>query len=268
MSQRLFSLNGQVAMVAGASGILGPVFCHALAAAGADVVVADIASPDQLAEDIAKCHGVRTLALAFDLRDPAEVRTKIDSVEKTFGSLDFFHGNAATKSASLEAFFTEDEAYDPEVWREVVSVNLDGLFFAAAAAGRHMVTRRRGSIVLTSSIYGMTAPDQRIYEGAEYLGRQIRSPAVYSASKAGVIGLVRHLAALWGPSNVRVNAIAPGGVSSGQNGLFHQNYSKRIPLGRMAQPQEMTGALIFLASNASSYVTGQVIAVDGGLTCW
>ena len=268
MTQPMFQLDGKVAMIAGASGILGPVFCEALAAAGADLVLADSAAPDALAESIARRHGVRTLAVALDLRDPIDVRAKIDSIEDSFGPLDVFHGNAATKGDSLEAFLAEDEEYDPQVWREVFRVNLDGLFFAATAAGRHMVKRRRGSIVLTSSIYGLTAPDQRIYQGAEYLGRPLRSPAVYSASKAGVVGLVKHLAALWGAANVRVNAIAPGGVSSGQNGVFHDNYSKRIPMGRMALPEEIAGALIFLASDAASYVTGQVIAVDGGLTCW
>ena len=268
MSTELFSLKGKTAMVAGAAGILGPVFSSALAAAGADLVLADIAAPDELAENLARQHGVRTRAVGLDLRDAASVRRTIDEIEASFGPLDIFHGNAASKGKSLETFFDEDEEYDPEVWREIMSVNLDGLFFAATAAGRHMTARGHGSVVLTTSIYGLAAPDQRIYDGAEYLGRSIRSPAVYSASKAGVTGLMRHLAALWGKHNVRVNAIAPGGVGSGQNGVFHQNYSRRVPMGRMARAEEMAGALLFLASDASSYVTGQTIAVDGGLTCW
>lgn len=268
MSQDMFSLRGKIAMVAGANGILGPVFSDALAAAGADVIVADTVPPERLAEEITQRHGVRTRAIGIDLRDAAGTRAAIDGIEAGFGPIDVFHGNAASKGASLEAFFAEDEAYDPAVWREIVSVNLDGLFFAATAAGRHMAARGSGSVVLTTSIYGLMAPDQRIYEGAEYLGRPIRSPAVYSASKAGVVGLVRHLAALWGGRNVRVNAIAPGGVGSGQNGVFHQNYSRRVPMGRMARPEEMVGALVFLASDASSYITGQTIAVDGGLSCW
>ena len=264
----IFSLQDKTAMVAGAAGILGPVFCDALAAAGANVVLVDKAAPAELAAEIAVRHKVRTKAVALDLRDVGATRVAIDTLDAEFGPLDIFHANAASKGDSLASFFAEDEDYDPVVWREIVSVNLDALFFAAAAAGRNMAKRGKGSIILTTSIYGLGAPDQRIYEGSQYLGSPIRSPAVYSASKAGVVGLMRHLAALWGHRNVRVNAIAPGGVQSGQNLVFDNNYSRRVPMGRMARPEEMAGAAVFLASDAASYVTGQTIAIDGGLGCW
>jgi NAD(P)-dependent dehydrogenase (short-subunit alcohol dehydrogenase family) len=149
-----------------------------------------------------------------------------------------------------------------------MAVNLDAMFLVAREVGSLMASRRRGSIIQTASIYGVVAPDPRIYEGSQYLGRAMSTPPAYSASKAAVIGLTRHLAAYWGPSNVRVNAITPGGVESGQNEAFKTRYSARVPLGRMAEADEMVGALIFLASDASSYVTGQNIVVDGGLTVW
>lgn len=263
-----FSLEGRVALVAGAGGLLGPVFCDALAEAGADVILTDIVAPEEHAEAIARRHGVRTRSYALDLRDPEASGDIIDAVEQDFGAIGVFLGNAATKGSSLEAFFASDEDFSAETWREVMSVNVDAIFFATRAAGRRMARHGGGSIVLTSSVYGLTAPDQRIYEGSEYLGQQIRSPAVYSASKAALVGLTRHLGALWGAQNVRVNAIAPGGVSSGQNTAFQQSYARRVPMNRMGAADEMAGAVVFLASDAASYITGQVIAVDGGLTCW
>ena len=125
-----------------------------------------------------------------------------------------------------------------------------------------------GSIIQTSSIYGLAAPDQRIYSGSSYLGREINTPAVYTTSKAAVIGLTNHLATYWADKGIRVNTITPGGMESGQNEEFKWNYSKRVPMNRMGNPDEIVGAVIYLASNASSYVTGQNIVVDGGLTCW
>jgi NAD(P)-dependent dehydrogenase (short-subunit alcohol dehydrogenase family) len=149
-----------------------------------------------------------------------------------------------------------------------MSVNLDGMFFVARSVGAKMIERNHGSIVQTASIYGVVGPDHRIYEGSKYLDRQISSPAVYSASKAGVVGLTRYLATLWGPTKVRVNTLTPGGVSSGQNRVFDEKYSVRVPMGRMAEAREMTGALVYLSSDAASYVTGQNLIVDGGLTAW
>jgi len=150
-----------------------------------------------------------------------------------------------------------------------MSVNIDGMFLVAQTVGKQMIKQRSGgSIIQTSSIYGILASDKRIYEGSFYLGRQITNPAVYSASKAAVCGLTRWLAANWAEHGIRVNTLIPGGVESGQNDEFKKKYSARVPMGRMAQADEMVGALIYLASDASSYVTGQEIIVDGGLSAW
>jgi NAD(P)-dependent dehydrogenase (short-subunit alcohol dehydrogenase family) len=150
-----------------------------------------------------------------------------------------------------------------------MSVNIDGMFLMAKHVGAHMVKNKiRGSIIQTASIYGVVAPDQGIYEGSLYLDRQINTPAVYSASKAAVIGLTQHLSAYWGAKGIRVNTLTPGGMQSGQNDKFLSSYSKKVPLGRMGQASELVGALVFLASDASSYVTGQNLIVDGGLTVW
>ena len=266
-----FDLSGKVALVTGGTGILGRHFCAGLAGAGAQVVVVDLdqAAASDFAAELETTQGRKCLGIACDVSDPAAVDGMIEQTVKTFGRLDVAHSNAATKTRDLEAFFAPLETYSADTWREVMSVNLDGMFLVARAAGTAMArAQTRGSIVMTSSIYGVVASDPRIYEGSRYLDRQINTPAVYAASKAGVIGLARHLAAYWGPQGIRVNVLTPGGVESGQNDTFRNRYTARVPLGRMAQADEIVGALLFLASDASSYVTGQNILVDGGLTAW
>lgn len=265
----LFDLSGKVAVVTGGAGILGRHFVAGLAAAGASVAIVDnnAAAAEDLAASIVSPSG-RIIAVGADLTDRDAVPAMLARVERELGPVDILHNNAATKGRDPAAFFAADEDYDHDTWREIMAVNLDAMFGVAREVGRLMIPRGRGSIIQTASIYGIMGPDPRIYEGSQYLGQQIRNPAVYSASKAGVIGLTRHLATVWAPHGIRVNALTPGGVSSGQNTVFSEKYSARVPLGRMARADEMVGALIFLASDASSYVTGQNIVVDGGLSAW
>jgi len=173
--------------------------------------------------------------------------------------------NAAAKSAN---FFEPFETFALEEWNEVMAVNLTGAMLCAQVFGAAMAKRGGGSMVNTLSIYGIVAPDQRLYEGSEYLGRAINTPAIYAASKAGLWGLTKYLAAYWGHCGVRVNAVTPGGVFSGQNGTFVENYARRTPLGRMAQADDVANAMRYLASDASKYITGHNLVVDGGWTVW
>ena len=266
----LFELAGRVAIVTGGTGILGTRYCHGLAEFGAHVVVADLdAGPTSaLARELTQSYGQRCLGVVADVADPSSVAALVAAVEAAFGRIDVLMNNAVTKGPDLAAMFAPTFDYDPATWRALMAVNLDGMFLVARAVGRHMVAAGRGSIVNVSSIYGNVGPDQRIYEGSEYLGRPINTPAVYSTAKAAVLGLTRHLAAEWGGHGVRVNTLTPGGVSSGQNDVFAARYGARNPLGRMARADEMVGALLFLASDASSYVTGHNLIVDGGWTAW
>jgi NAD(P)-dependent dehydrogenase (short-subunit alcohol dehydrogenase family) len=267
----LFELKGKHAIVTGAVGILGQRFCQGLAEFGAQVAVVDLDLDrcTAFAGDLERSHGTPALGVACDVSDPASVASMVDEVVRRFGAIDILHNNAASKSADLDAFFASTEQYSLSEWRKIMSVNVDGMFLVAQAVGGQMQKQGTGgSIIQTASIYGILSSDKRIYEGSFYLGRQISNPAVYSTSKAAVIGLTRYLAANWGDARIRVNALVPGGVESGQNDTFKARYSARVPLARMAQPDELVGALVYLASDASSYVTGHCLVVDGGLSAW
>lgn len=269
--KKLFDLHGKCVVVTGATGILGQRFCRGLAEFGARVAVVDLdqARCDALATALTKEQGGEALGVACNVADAKSVAAMVERVVAHFGGIHILHNNAASKSEDLDAFFAPVERYSLEEWRKIMSVNIDGMFLVAQAVGAQMLRQGGGgSIIQTASIYGLLASDNRIYEGSSYLGRQINNPVVYSTSKAAVIGLTRHLAAYWGPQGIRVNALVPGGVESGQNDTFKARYSARVPMGRMAQADEMVGALIYLASGASSYVTGQCLVVDGGLSAW
>jgi NAD(P)-dependent dehydrogenase (short-subunit alcohol dehydrogenase family) len=267
-----FDLTGRTAIITGGGGILGRGFCKVLATHGARVAVLDLDARSALETVDAvrsKVEGADLIALPCNVAEPAQVEEAVMQVVAHFGGVDILHNNAATKTDDLKEFFEPFETYKLDTWREVMSVNIDGMFLMAQAVGRQMLGQGNGgSIIQTASIYGVVAPDQRIYEGSKYVGRSINTPAVYAASKAAVIGLSNYLAAYWGQKGIRVNTLTPGGVESGQNEVFSKRYSERVPLGRMAQAREMESALLFLASDASSYMTGQNLIVDGGLTCW
>ena len=259
-------LTGKTVIVTGGAGILGQNFCKGFAAQGARVVVLDL-DPARVTE-VAEGIGPDAIGLACDITDPASVRDAIAQVIAETGRIDVLMNNAASKSRDVRAFFTPFEDYDPEIWRDVMSVNVDGMFLVTQAVGRQMLAQGSGSIINLASIYGLVGPDSRIYEGSDYLGGPINTPAVYSASKAAVVGFTKWLATHYGDKGIRANCLVPGGVSSGQNGPFQRNYASRTPMGRMAEADELVGPAVFLASDAASYVTGQVLAVDGGWTAW
>lgn len=266
-----FDLSGKSAIVTGGLGILGREFCTGLAQYGANVAVVDLQedAAQSFAAELSETYGVKSVGIACNVSQPEEVAAMVARVAEGLGGVHILLNNAASKSSDLAAFYAPFEDFTLSQWREVMAVNVDGLFLVAQAVGKRMLAQGTGgSIVQTSSIYGIMAPDKRIYEGSQYLGHTIGSPAVYTASKAAVVGLTKYLAAYWGDVGIRVNALAPGGVESGQNETFKKRYGARIPLGRMAERSEMVGTVLYLASDASRYVTGQTIAVDGGLSAW
>ncbi len=269
--QHLFRLDKKVAVVTGGTGILGSEFCRALCDLGALVACIDV-NEDSMKSFIKQLNDEygeeRIAGFLCDVSDQKSVATTVSAIIKRFSKIDILLNNAATKTKDINDFFTPFSAFALDTWREVMSVNLDGMFLMAQAVGTHMVERKQGAIAQTASIYSLIAPDHRIYQGSHYLGREINTPAVYTASKAGVIGLTKHLATLWAEYGVRVNALCPGGVSSGQNNEFNQKYSARVPMGRMAQTIDIVGPMMFLVSDAAQYMTGQVLYADGGLSAW
>ena len=269
--RKQFDLTGRVAVVTGGAGFLGRAFCAAYAEFGADVAVLDIdgARAADFAAGLAKKSGRRCLGVACDIADPASVRAAEKHVRETLGPVRVLHNNAANQSAGLKNEFAPFETFDLGDWKKVMSVDVDGTFLMSQAFGAGMARHGQGgSIIQTSSIYGLLGPDNRIYAGATYDGHSISSPAVYSAGKAAVVGFTRWLATYWAKAGIRANAIVPGGVEDRQNEAFKQAYGNRIPLARMARRDEIVGAALFLASDASSYVTGQALFVDGGLSAW
>jgi NAD(P)-dependent dehydrogenase (short-subunit alcohol dehydrogenase family) len=267
----LFDISGRTAVITGGAGILGRTFVRGFVEEGANVVLVDRdrqaieALMDVLASDLR--HQV--LPIVCDVCDPGEVTAMVERAVAKFGSLEILLNNHVTPPADPGEFFATFEDYSLAEWKRVMSVNLDSMFTVAQAVGRQLVAQGKGgSVIFTSSIYGVMASDKRIYDGSLYRGYSINNPAVYSASKAGVVGLMRWLSTYWADRSIRVNAVAPGGVYSGENDVFQAKYSARVPMGRMAAQNEIVGAMLYLASDASSYMTGQVMVVDGGLSAW
>lgn len=271
MNRDLFDLTGKVAIVTGATGIQGTRITRGLAGFGANIAVVDIQgeAAQKLASELMEEHDVKAIGIECDVSSPDMVNSMVKEVVDTFGKVDILHNNAAGKTKDVTDFFVQPEDFKFSVWREVMSVNLDGMFLVAQAVGKRMIEQGTGgSIIQTSSTYGVVGPDPSIYEGSEYLGHRINTPPAYAASKAAIVGLTKYLSTYWAPHGIRVNTLVPGGIESGQNEQFQENYGKRTPLGRMAHRDEMVGAVVFLASDAASYMTGQKVVVDGGWTAW
>ena len=262
-----FDVKGKVIIITGAVGLLGTAYTEGFSRAGANVVIVDLNGDlcTGKAEEMARKYGTEPLGIGCDITNKEEVERMTQEVISKYNRIDVLINNAATQP---ERFFAPFEEYSVEDWDKVMRVNVTGMFLCSQAVVNEMKRERKGSIINIASIYGVVAPDQRIYQGAILQERQINTPPVYSTSKAGVIGLTRYLASYLAQSGIRVNAVTPGGVYSGQNETFVRNYSERCPMGRMANPEEIFSAVYFLASDASSYITGHNLIVDGGWTIW
>ena len=272
----LFNLAGRVAIVTGGAGLLGAQFCRTLAQAGAQVVIADV--DRTAAEDLAQVMsdaGHLAIAVPTDVADPESVQGMLAAALKAFGRLDILVNSAAldpkfdprhaankANPSGLGAF----EDFPLPAWEQALRVNLTGAFLCCQACVQPMLKQGGGVIVNLSSIYGLAGPDQRLYQRPGQPPRY--KPVYYSVTKAGILGLTRYLATYYAGRNIRANALTPGGVFNGHDEAFVQAYSARAVIGRMAEKDEMNGALLFLASDASAYMTGANLVVDGGWTAW
>jgi NAD(P)-dependent dehydrogenase (short-subunit alcohol dehydrogenase family) len=263
-----FDLTGKVCVVTGALGLIGRDFCRALGEAGGSVVVTDL--------DHAACADRATqipgaIGHGADITSEPSLVALRDAVLAKHGRIDVLVNNAAIndkfESPAAAARASMMEEYPLALWKKSLEANVTGTFLACQVLGSPMAARGSGSIVNIASTYGIVAPDQNLYKKPDGSQPFYKSPA-YPTTKAAVLGFTRYLAAYWGKSGVRVNALSPGGVENGQDEYFVENYCARTPLGRMASPRDYAGAIVFLASEASAYMTGANLVVDGGWTTW
>lgn len=252
MTSTMFSLESKTVLVTGACGLLGKEICSTLSDQGAEVIATDVDN-SQGEELESRLENVRYEHM--DISDPEQVQTVIDTVEQVNGIV-----NAAYPRT--EDYGSKFEQVTYQEWNQNVSLHLGGYYLVCRKAVLDMIKSGvTGSIVNFGSIYGVQAPDFQIYNELD-----MTSPVEYSAIKAGIINLTRYLASYVGEFGIRVNAISPGGVYNNQDSKFVERYEKQVPLGRMADPDDITGAVVYLLSDASSYVTGENIVIDGGWT--
>ena len=266
-----FSLEGRVALVTGGAGLLGEEFCRTLALAGASVAVADLSSEGaQRVTESIRAAGGRAYPYPVDITDPAAVRAAVDDIRTRWGRLDVLVNSAALDpKVSADGEVRSAGAFEDfplETWQQALDVNLTGMFIVTRAVAQIMRSQNKGSIINICSTYGLGGPDQRIYQKPGQPPQY--KPVYYTVTKAAVLGFTRYLATYYAGTEIRVNALTPGGVYNHQDEAFVQAYSARTVLGRMARKDEMNGALLFLASDASSYMTGANLVVDGGWTAW
>jgi len=263
----LFSLHGKTAIVTGALGLIGKKHCEVLAMAGANVVVADMdaANAKQFAQELGTAH----YGVGINVTSKASLEAAFGEILAKYKSIDVLVNNAAIndmfENPAMAAELSAFENYPLDAFQKSLDVNVTGVFLCSQVFGAKMAEQGSGSIINIASTYGMVGPDQSIYRNQR--GEQIfyKSPA-YPVTKGAIINFTRFLAAYWGRKGVRVNTLSPGGVENNQDDFFIQNYSAKTLLGRMAISSDYQGALLFLASEASAYMTGANLVVDGGWT--
>ena len=269
----VFDLTGRVAAITGGAGLLGEQHARAIARAGGFPVLLDV-SPHvgEKAQQLAAEFGVPALGRQTDITQPRDLELCLKEILARFGRIDILINNAANNpkmESRDDVNFSRFENFPLQQWSADLSVGLTGAFLCSQVLGAEMARRGRGVIVNVASDLALIAPDQRLYRQSglpEHL--QPVKPVTYSIVKSALVGLTRYLATYWADRGVRVNAISPGGVFNGQPEEFVVKLSQLIPLGRMANLDEYQGAMLFLCSDASSYMTGSNLIVDGGRTCW
>ena len=267
---KLFDLTGRNIIVTGSSGTLGSQYADTLSQAGANVILVDINNENNnLDKTLRKKYKTNAKFYCVDISIEKNVLSLKKNILTDFKKIDGLVNNAAY--TNIDAIKNSDNIYAPfekfsfQLWKKMLDVNLSGVFNCCKVFGSQMVKQRKGTIVNIASIYGIVGNDQRIYGNSK-----INSPVSYAAAKGGIIALTRYLAAYWYGKNIRVNTLTPGGVidESYQSKEFIKKYSEKTILGRMARSDEYNGALLFLMSDASSYMTGANLVIDGGWTAW
>jgi len=264
----IFNLKGKTIILTGSAGRIGRRFANVLSQAGADLILVDIekSKNEKLSKEITKKYKTNCDAYYADFSDSSDIINLVNYTLKKYGKIDVLINNAhfiPRKDSKLSSTFEE---YPLELWNKTIDINLRGLFLCCQKVGKVMVKQKKGVIVNVSSIYGLVGADQRIYGKSK-----LNSPSFYAATKGAMVNLTRYLASYWQGKNIRVNTITLGGVFDKKlhtDKTFLKKYSEKTILGRMANNEDFDGAILFLASNASSYMTGANLVIDGGWTAW
>jgi NAD(P)-dependent dehydrogenase (short-subunit alcohol dehydrogenase family) len=275
MTEELFSLTGQVVVVTGAAGLLGRQHAKAIARAGGIPVLLDVQEEavHDLADEVSQNFATPASGWRVDITRDADVEENCAAVLERYGRIDGLVNNAANNPKVEEGGtvdFSRMEHFPLDVWEADLAVGLTGSFLCVKHYGQAISQNANGgSIVNISSDLGLIAPDQRLYRRPDLPDdQQSVKPVTYSVVKTGLIGLTRYVATYWADRGVRCNAICPGGIENNQDPAFLRDVATRIPLGRLARPDEYQGVVVFMLSSASSYLTGAVVAIDGGRSAW
>jgi len=272
--RKAFDLTGRVAVITGGAGLLGVKHAEAVAEQGASPVLLDLYGERarEAAKTVSLQYGVKALGMGADITNPAQVERARDRIIDEFGGIDILINNAANNPKAENGSgqqWTRFENFPLDVWEKDIAVGLTGAFHCSRLFGAEMARAGRGVILNVASDLSVIGPDQRIYRKPGIPDdQQPVKPVTYSIVKAGLVGLTKYLATYWADKGVRVNAISPGGVYNRQPPDFVERLTQLIPLGRMAQPDEYKAVVVFLVSDASSYMTGANVHVDGGRTAW
>ena len=257
-----FSLDNKTIIVTGACGLLGREICKALAELNAGIVIADIdiLAAEKLHEELRGVYRAPVIVFPLDINSEESVNELVDELSKQAIRVDGLVNNAYPRNATYGTIF-EDITMDS--WRENIDMHLNGYFNVSQKIARLMMQQKQGNIVNIASIYGMLGPDFKIYEGTT-----MTMPAEYAAIKGAIINFTKYLATYLAAYNIRVNCLSPGGIFNGQPAAFVEKYKQRTPMGRMGNPEDIAGGVLFLLSNLSSYMTGQNLVIDGGWSAW
>ena len=275
-TSKLYSLEGKVAVITGGGGFLGKVFALSVCEAGAVCILLD-SNIEKLTEarSVLQSAGYRIYCVELSITRQKQIDEAISKIVKEFGKIDVLINSAALAMSDMQSggatYFDAVEDYSRELWNNSLEINLTGTFMMCQRVGRQMRMQSSGSIINLASDVSIISPDHRIYNRNQetgYPGTDFNTPLSYTVTKTGILGMTRHLATYWASSGVRVNSLSPAGVYRDQNPQFVDELVSRIPLGRMALPHELKGPILFLASEASSFVTGSNLVVDGGRTIW
>ena len=262
--KKIFDFSNRVVVITGAAGLLGTEYANGFSQAGANVVLADknFIKCKKLAIELEKKFGVKPLAVNVDVTNPKSIKKMVEQVMKKFSKIDILVNNAIfPEIGKIKKIKFEDFPLD--VWKKGVDVNLTGMFLCSQQIGKIMMKQKKGVIINISSIYGIKGPDQRIYGKTDII-----KSALYATTKGAVINFTKYLAAYWNRTGIRVNTLSLGGVEENQDRNFKKKYSDKTMIGRMAKKDEYVGALLFLSSDASSYMTGSNLIIDGGWNSW